>query len=276
MFQSRKFYYTLFVLGSLYVLLVQQFFQNESRFIISSPKYTNETPYVFKSDFQELNLKINKEIVLHGVWFKQQNPKGLILFFPDSDIDFRLLDIHKNLYYQNGYDVLFSAYRGTAKSKGKLTNEDDLFSDAQNWYNFAKSQFSSDDIILAGDRFGATIAAQLAGKNSIKTTILENPYYSYSKYKSRTKFWWLPYSYFTSFKLNTTVYVRRIASEIILILDQEKKNQDDCLTHFLKSSDKTFWLKNDQDIPFSFQADKAELFTKIMHRLQEEKKSSNQ
>ncbi len=264
MFQSRKFYYILFVLGALYVLLVQQFFQNESRFLIDSPKYSSETTYSFKTDFQILNIQINKEIMLHGVWFKQQNPKGLVLLFPDVDLDIRQVEINKNHYFQNGFDVLITAYRGTASSVGKLKYEADLFSDAQHWYNFAKSQFSENEIILGGDGFGASIAAQLAGNNNPKVLILENPYFSYSDYISTSKFWWLPYSYFTSFKLNTWEYVRKTSTEIILFLDKDKKNQRDCLTSFLKSSDKTYWLENSENLPFSFQSDKSSFFNKII------------
>ena len=62
MLQSRKFYYILFVIGALYVLLVQQFFQNEGRFILQSPSYSTETQYSFSTDFQELNLRVNEEV----------------------------------------------------------------------------------------------------------------------------------------------------------------------------------------------------------------------
>ena len=267
MFQSRKFYYTLFVLGALYVLLVQQFFQNESRFLINSPKYTRETSYSFTADFQELNLQINKETIIHGVWFKHENSKGLVLLFPDADVDISLIEINKNHYYRNGFDVLITAYRGTASSLGKLKRESDLFSDAQHWYNFAKSQFSEDEIILAGDRFGASIAAQLAGNNSTETLILENPYYSYSDYISKSKFWWLPYSYFTSFKLNTWEYVRKTTSEIILIQEETKKSEENCLSKYIKQSDKTYWVYKPKNISNHFHPENSLLFEEILNPL---------
>jgi alpha/beta superfamily hydrolase len=187
-----------------------------------------------------------------------------VLLFPDVDIDIRQVEINKNHYFQNGFDVLITAYRGTANSVGELKREADLFYDAQHWYNFAKSQFSENEIILVGDRFGATIAAQLAGNNSAKTLILENPYYSYSDYKAHSRFWWLPYSYFTSYKLNTWEYIRKTSTEIVLIQDENKKIQSDSLTSFLKSGDKTYWLKNNEDIPFSFQSNKSSFFNEII------------
>jgi len=113
MLQSRKLYYSLFVLGALYVLLVQQFFQNEGRFVLQSPSYSTETLYTFDTDYQELNLQVNKEVVLHGIWFKQDKPKGLMLLFPDADFDLRQVEINKNHYFQNGFDILLTTYRGT-------------------------------------------------------------------------------------------------------------------------------------------------------------------
>jgi len=267
MLHSRKFYYSLFVVAALYILIVQQFFKNESRFIFQSPTYTSELKYSFNVDFQELNLSINKELVLHGIWFKHKESKALVLFFPDTDIDIRQLKMEENHYYAQGFDVLMVAYRGTAESLGKPNNENDLFSDAQQWYKFAKSQFSENNIILVGSGFGSSVAAQLAGNNMPKALILEKPYFSFGDYQSKHKYWWLPYSYFTSFHLNTWEYVRKTKSEIILIQDETKKDKKGCLTDFLKQSDKVYWLKNSKDVYFSFQADKAIFYNEILHEL---------
>lgn len=267
MLQSRKFYYTIFVLGALYTLLVQQFFQNEGRFILHSPSYSSETQYSFDTDFQELNLHINKETVIHGVWFKHKNPKGLILLFPNSDIDIRELEIDKNHYYNYGFDVLITAYRSTAVNIGKLKHESDLFSDARHWYNFSKSQFTENEIILVGNGFGGSIAAQLSGSRNPKALILENPYFAFGDYQAKYRFWWLPYSYFTSFKLNTWEFVRRSATEIILIQDETKKNQKNCLTDYLKKTDKAYWLENNEDVSYSFQSDKVLFFDEILRPL---------
>lgn len=267
MLQSRKFYSIVFILGALYVLLVQQFFQNEGRFITQAPIYTDEIPYDFDTDFQELNLSINQELILHGIWFKHKSSKGLILLFPDSDLDLRLLEINNNHYFTQGFDVLITSYRGDARGLGKLKNENDLFSDAQHWYNFAKSQFPENKIIIVGNGFGGSIASQLAGNNPPRALILENPYYSFGDYQAKSRFWWLPYSYFTSFELNTWEYVRKTTSEIILIQDKAKKDQENCLTNYLKHTDKAYWISNPENKSYSFCPDKALLFEEILKPL---------
>jgi len=267
MFHSRKLYYTLFVVGALYVLLVQQFFQNEGRYIIQSPTFNNESSYTFNIDFQELNIPINKEISIHGLWFKHESPKGIILLFPDSDEDLRELKMDESYYYSSGFDVLITAYRGTAKSLGKLKTENDLFSDAQHWYNFTKSQFPENHILISGRGYGASIAAQLAANNTAKAIILEAPHFATGAFNAKSRFWWLPYSYFTSFPLKTWEEVRKIQSEIVLIQDEAKREQENCLTKYLKPSDKAYWLGKFEDIQYNSDPENAQLFKEILKPL---------
>ena len=180
---------------------------------------------------------------------------------------FEEIFVAEKYWYQNGFDVLLSTYRGTASSVGKLKHENDLFSDARHWYNFSKSQFSEDEIILVGSGFGGSIAAQLSGSQNPKALILENPHFSYGDYQSKKRFWWLPYSYFTSFDLNTWEYLRRTTCAIILIQDENKKGKKDCLTSFLKEPDKAYWLENKEEVSYSFQSDKVLFFDEILRDL---------
>lgn len=267
MFHSRKLYYTLFVVGALYVLLVQQFFQNEGKYILQSPTYNTESPYTFNIDFQELNIPINKEISLHGIWFKHEDPKGIILLFPDSDEDLRELKMDDSYYYSCGFDVLITAFRGTAKSEGKLKTESDLFSDAHHWYNFAKSQFPENKIVIVGQGFGSSIAAQLAANKQANALILETPHFASGEFNAKSRFWWLPYSYFTSFPLKTWEDVRKTQSEIILIQDKAKRGQESCLTKYLKPSDKEYWLGKYEDILWSSNPVNAQLFNEVLKPL---------
>jgi hypothetical protein len=46
-------------------------------------------------------------------------------------------------------------------------------------YNFARSRFSADSIIIYGKSMGTGIAAHLASLQACKRLILETPYYDY-------------------------------------------------------------------------------------------------
>jgi esterase/lipase len=267
MLHSRRFYYVLFVIGALYALLVQQFFKHEGRLIIQSKSYPKETVYSFKQVFQELNLTINQDINLNGIWFKNENTKGLFLIFPDSKENLKSINISLNNYFNNGFDVLITAYRGSAKSEGTLKSETDLYYDAQNWYNFAISQFRENNIVIVGQGFGGSIAASLASNNNPKALILESPYFANGETFSKTHFFWLPYNYFTAFPLKTWESVRKTTCEIVLIQTENRKIQKNYLSNFLKSSDKIIDLKDQHNKPYSGFPENAVFFNKIINQL---------
>jgi pimeloyl-ACP methyl ester carboxylesterase len=267
MLQSRKLFSILFAVGALYLLLLQQFFKHEGHFLIQSPQIEASQTYSFKTNFQELNLPINKEVNLNGIWFKQPGAKSLILLFPDSDEDISRFQIESSAYFQNGFDVLIPAYRGAAKSTGKLTSENDLFLDAQNWYHFANSQFKKQNISVAGQGFGCSIAAHLAASQELKAVILENPTYSYGDYLARKRFWCFAYDYFTKFPLETWKDIRRSRNKIFLLQDEAKKGDDNSLIKFLKNSDRIFWLKQSDKINYSFDPANKNIFQGILSPL---------
>lgn len=242
MFHSRKFFYILFVVGALYALLVQQFFKNEARFIIQSKSYPANESYSFSQEFQELNLPINETLNLHGLWFKKADSASVVLFFPDQETDLRKIEIEKNKYYESGFGIVIAAYRGSAKSTEKVTDEADLYSDAQHWYNFVKSQFPETKIIVAGEGFGASMASSVAAENHSKALILERPAFAYGDYLSKSRFWWLPFNTFTSFPLKTWENVRKASCEIVLIIDTKKNKNALELSRYLKPTDLLFEL----------------------------------
>lgn len=69
-------------------------------------------------------------------------------------------------------------YRGYGKSEGSIKNEDELYSDVQEVYNYLKSFYNENKIIVLGYSIGTGPAAFLASKNHPKELILQAPYYS--------------------------------------------------------------------------------------------------
>ncbi|MBN2236418.1 MAG: alpha/beta hydrolase [Bacteroidales bacterium] len=249
MIRSRKFYFLLFAFGALYLLGVQQFFKNEGKLLLKSATYPNEFVYSFSTTFQELNLTINQDVDLNGIWFRHAESRGIILFFPDSEEDLANCQIDQSAYFKSGFDVLITAYRGTAKSKGDLRTEADLFSDAMHWYNFAKSQFTEKNILLFGKGFGASIAAELASNHINSKLILIAPHYTYSDYAAKNRFWFIPYKQFSSFPLKTWEYLRKNTSEVILVINPEELDKKTNLGQFIKASDAIYYIDSDHAIP---------------------------
>lgn len=267
MIRSRKFYFLLFAFGALYLLGVQQFFKNEGRLLLKSKTYPNKFVYTFSTDFQELNLSINQEVNLNGIWFRHAESRGIILFFPDSKEDLASCQIDQSAYFKSGFDVLITAYRGTAKSKGNLRTEADLFSDAMHWYNFAKSQFPEKNILLLGKGFGATIAAELASNHPNSKLILIAPHYTYSDYAAKSRFWFIPYKQFSSFPLNTWEYLRKNTSEVILVIDPEELDKKTNLGQYIKTNDEIYFIDSDHSIPEKFDKKIEEIYLNLNQEL---------
>ena len=81
-------------------------------------------------------------------------------------------------FTRHGYDVMMIDYPGFGKSTGKLT-EKRLYEWARYLYRFARSQFSTDSIIVYGKSMGTGIAAWLASREKCSRLILETPYYDF-------------------------------------------------------------------------------------------------
>jgi len=159
--------------------------------------------------------------------------------------------------------VLYIAYRGSGKSRGDLSSETDLFSDAQHWYSFSKAQFEEENILIVGQGFGGSIAAQLAASTNSNILILEHPYFSYGEYQAQSRFWWLPYNYFTSFQLKTWKEIRKTRCSIIL-MDEKQNVKENRLVSYLKKSDLSYWVNSENSLPYSSQPENDGLFKKIL------------
>jgi hypothetical protein len=250
MITSRNLIFTLFVLGVLYVLVVQQFFKHETRFLFQTEKYTEKLESIKDGNFHELELPINQDVNLYGQWYKQEKTKGLVLLFPDADFNFRS-NIQDSYYFLNGFDILIPAYRSTFKSRGKPETEEDLYSDGLHWYNFVRSQFPEEQIIIVGQGFGASIAGFVAGNKPAALLLLESPYLAFGEYIAKKKFWWLPYNYFTRFPLKTWENIRKVRFKMAIIIENSSNDGSEIWFNYLKSNDIIKNATNKKGIPFS-------------------------
>ncbi len=221
---SRKFIIrTLAVIG-LYIALTSYIFKNEEWFFFDHDKLTKDALYSFSVPFEELNIKINEEIQLHALLFRQKEAKVLILKFPGSDYQSEAYDANNDLYYQLGYSVLIPEYRGSGKSTSVFTSEDDIYADAQQWYKMANRIADSLNLVVIGKDFGCGAAAWVGGENTMDLVILDTPYYSWDKVMLRKYFWWLPHTYLTQYKIPVWEFIRKSMNKTILIHATEDDN----------------------------------------------------
>lgn len=214
---SRKFTIRAFAIVGLYVAIISYIFQNEDRFFFNHDPITPTISFSFEVVFNEVDIKINNDIQLHGLHFLHHKPKGIVLFFPDGDycpLDFKP---QENLYYKAGYNVIIPDYRGTGKSNSSYQSEGEIYKDAQQWYKLSQRIADSLNLIVYGKDFGAGIAAYIGGEFKADIILLENPYFSWSEVMLKKYFWWTPHTYLTKFEIPTWEFIRKSTNKTILI-----------------------------------------------------------
>ena len=214
---SRKFIIRAIAVVGLYVAAASYIFKNEERFFFNHDKISNTESYKFSVSYEELNIKINEEINLHALFYSQKSAKGIILAFPSSSYQSLEYDINDNIFYKLGYSVIIPEYRGSGKSTSVFHTEDDIFSDAQQWYKMTSRLADSLPLIVYGQGFGCGTAAWLGGSQSVDLVILDTPFYSWNKIMLKKYFWWLPHSYFTQYKIPLWEFLRKSVNKTILV-----------------------------------------------------------
>lgn len=225
-------------------------FQNEEKFFYDHHELEQEFIYDFDIPFQELQINLNEEVQLHAIWFTRNNPKGLVLYFPDGDDQTSDFQANQNYCYTQGYSLLIPDYRGTGKSTSKYQKEEDIYEDAQQWYKMALRLADTGNMIISGRGFGTGIAAQLGGEQTADLIWLENPYYAWNEIMLKKYFWWLPHTYFTQYQIPLWTFVRKSTQRIILVhATQNKKfpiDNSHRLLEFLKPGDELIEIESDQ------------------------------
>lgn len=234
----------------LYVAAASYILQNEEKFFFKHQELEKNATYDFGAPYLDLSIEVNKDLHLNAIWYTQESPKGVVLYFPDGDYLSTEYEITQNYFYSKGYSILIPDYRGTGKSTSAYQSEEDIYEDAQQWYKMAHSLADTIPLIICGREFGSGIAAQVGGEQTADLVWLENPYYSWNEIMLKKYFWWLPHTYFTQYRIPLWAFVRKSTQRIILVhATQNKKfpiENSHRLLEFLKPGDELIEIKSDQ------------------------------
>ena len=163
----------------LYVCTLVFFYLRQERFFFNPKHLEKEYTFQFDEPFEELNIKVDSETFLNALLFKSENSKGVVLYFHGNAGAIHDWGKRAPLFLDNNYDVLFVDYRGYGKSDGEYKNSDELLNDAQAVYDYTKSIYDEDNIVVLGFSLGSGLASYVASKNRPKLLILNAPYYSW-------------------------------------------------------------------------------------------------
>lgn len=176
----------------------------QDRIIFHPEIISIDDSFNFSNEFEEIFLEARDGVSLNGVWFKLNNPKGIVLYFHNHSGNIKHCSNSVFIFNELNYDVLVMDFRGFGKSGGSF-NEEMMYEDAQLWYNYVKQYYDEDQIVLYGRGLGATFATYVASKNNPGFLCLEMPMYDLL-YTSKFHYPFLPLKFILKYKLSTAQY----------------------------------------------------------------------
>ena len=102
----------LLFIGNLFTNPLQQYFIFQP--VVLEQNYR----FFFENNFKEVNLKANDGGIINALHFKEENAKGVILYFHGNAGNLVRWGELNDEFRKHGYDLFIMDYRGFGKSKG--------------------------------------------------------------------------------------------------------------------------------------------------------------
>jgi len=178
-FNKKRIIVFFLFISLLYVIAMTFLYFNQEKFYFHPKTLATNYQYHFDTEFEEIDIPVDKNNTINSLLFKSKNSKGVILYLHGNAGALHDWGLRAPLYTNNNYDILFVDYRGFGKNKNQLKSEEMLHNDMQYAYDFLKTRYKENDILVLGFSIGSGLAANLAANNNPKGLILEAPYYSF-------------------------------------------------------------------------------------------------
>ena len=152
----------------------------QERLIFLPTKLENSHKFEFNfAKFDEINLRTSEGESLNGLHFYAKEPKGAILFLHGNSGNIDGWGHYGEFFVNLGYDFFVFDYRGYGKSSGKITSQNQLFSDTELMSEYVLKRFSKDKITVLGYSLGSGLSARLADKFGAGRLILVSGYFDF-------------------------------------------------------------------------------------------------
>lgn len=210
----KYFFILVIIVSGLYVLLCILLFFIQEKLIFYPSQISKSYNFHFNNPFEEVFLKTKEDIAIHGLHFKSNTPKGVILYLHGNAGALNSWGEVAQVYTKLMYDVFIIDYRGYGKSDGKIKSQKQFFQDVQLAYDYLKGKYKENNMVVLGYSIGSGAAAWVASQNNPKLLILQAPYYSLPDLiKSYNRF--IP-AFVLKYKFETNNYIRDCKMPVII------------------------------------------------------------
>jgi fermentation-respiration switch protein FrsA (DUF1100 family) len=161
------------------VLLSAILYLFQSNFVYFPSAQLVTTPEMIQLDYEDVSIKTEDGIRLHGWYLPHDTPRATLLFLHGNggNISHRLDSLA--IFNALGLAVLIIDYRGYGQSEG-TTSEQGTYLDANAAWNYLinEKKQTGDDIIVFGRSMGGAVATWLASQQQPRALILESTFTS--------------------------------------------------------------------------------------------------
>ncbi|HYG01030.1 MAG TPA: alpha/beta fold hydrolase [Chryseosolibacter sp.] len=205
-------------------------------------KLPRDYKFEFNENFEELNFRAKDGGEVSSILFKADSSHGVICFWKGNGGNLQKWGQLAAKFLKYNYDLLITDYREHGKSKGDISFEN-FHSDAQLVYDFLKTKYSEEKILVMGYSLGTNIASRLAAANSPSMTVLIDPKYKFEDKYLRMIF---PFPDITRFPFRTDLDISAINAPVIIITGTKSDLYTDAnkLEKLLDRNDKFFEIKD--------------------------------
>lgn len=191
-------------------------FQSQLVFFPDVGREIVATPAQLGLPYEELQLRTDDGIGLHGWYIPAAKARGTVLFLHGNggNISHRL---DSALMFQRlGYDMLIFDYRGYGNSGG-TPSEEGTYRDAMAAWKYLAEQrhISSCRIVLYGESMGAAVAAQLATREKPAALVIASGFTSVPD-MAQHLYPYLPARWLTHIRYDTREYLRKVTAPVLV------------------------------------------------------------
>ncbi len=207
--------YIVIVIAVVYMLLILVFFFFQHFFFFRPEYLPKHFIYKYPFPFEEVNFDMEDGGSINGIHFKVPNAKGVVFYFKGNSRSIKGWGKFARDFVGKGYDFFMIDYRGFGKSKGKRT-EAILYNDGQHLYQWLKTKYPEENIVIYGRSLGSGIATRIASWNKPKMLILDSPYFSFLKQVQRYGFF-LPIRLLLRYRIRTDQFIKKVSCPVFFI-----------------------------------------------------------
>ncbi len=201
------------ILLIVYIILCGGVYVFQEKLLFFPQQLSNDFQFKFEHALEEINIESPSGNRLNGLFFRADSAKGIVVYFHGNGGSLDSWGSVSDDFLPLHYSLLITDYAGYGKSKGEIS-ERNLFTDAHAVYDYVKSKYPEDEIIIYGRSIGTGIAAHLAMESRPRELILEAPYYSMKDLSSHI-YPFLP-SFILRYPLRTDQFLPRITCPVTI------------------------------------------------------------